>query len=90
MGINPQTDVSTIYEPQGCDLCSQLGYRGRTGIYELIAMDETLRGMIHRHENLQTIVNHLRPTTTSIREDGFKRVLSGETSLAEILRVTTQ
>ena len=90
MGINPQTDVSTIYEPQGCDLCSQLGYRGRTGIYELIAMDETLRGMIHRHENLQTIENHLRPTTTSIREDGFKRVLSGETSLAEILRVTTQ
>ena len=90
MGVTPKTDVSTIYQPHGCEHCSQLGYRGRTGIYELIAMDEALRGMIHRHESLQAIELHLRPTTTSIREDGFKRVLAGDTSLAEILRVTSQ
>ena len=89
MGITSQTNVSTIYQPKGCDHCSHLGYRGRTGIYELIAMDETLRGMIHRNENIQTIEKYLRPTTASIREDGFKRVLAGDTSLAEILRVTT-
>ena len=90
MGITAQTDVSHIYEPHGCEHCGHLGYRGRTGIYELIAMDETLRGMIHRNESLQNIENHIRPTTTSIREDGFKRVLAGDTSLAEILRVTSQ
>ena len=89
MGITSKTDVSTIYEPQGCEQCNHLGYRGRTGIYELIAMDETLRGMIHLNENIQTIEKHLRPSTPSIREDGFKRVLAGDTSLAEILRVTT-
>ena len=89
MGITAKTDVSTIYEPQGCEHCSNVGYRGRTGIYELIAMDETLRGMIHRNENVQNIEKYLRPTTASIREDGFKRVLAGDTSLAEILRVTT-
>ena len=89
MGITTKTDVSTIYEPHGCELCSNVGYRGRTGIYELITMDETLRGMIHRNENIQIIEKYLRPTTTSIREDGFKRVLAGDTSLAEILRVTT-
>lgn len=89
MGITTKTDVSTIYEPQGCELCSNVGYRGRTGIYELITMDETLRGMIHRNENIQVIEKYLRPTTTSIRQDGFKRVLAGDTSLAEILRVTT-
>ena len=90
MGITAQTNVSTIYESKGCEHCSQLGYRGRTGIYELITMDETLRGMIHRNENIQNIEKYLRPTTASIREDGFKRVLAGDTSLAEILRVSSQ
>lgn len=90
MGLAPNTDVSKVCEPQGCDLCNHLGYRGRTGIYELITIDETLRGMIHRHENTQTLEAYLRPATPSIRDDGFKRVLMGDTSLAEILRVTSQ
>jgi general secretion pathway protein E len=90
MGLSPDSDVSQVYEPKGCDLCNNLGYRGRTGIYELIIIDETLRGMIHRNESLQTIESYLRPGTPSIRDDGFKRVLCGDTSLAEILRVTNQ
>lgn len=90
MGIEPHTDLSTVFESQGCEHCNNLGYRGRTGIYELITIDEKLRGMIHRNENLHTMETYLRATTPSIREDGFKRVLQGDTSLAEILRVTTQ
>ncbi len=90
MRIDASTDISKVSEPRGCDLCNQLGYRGRTGIYELITIDETLRGMIHRNENLQIIDNYLRPATPTIRQDGFKRVLAGDTSLAEILRVTSQ
>jgi general secretion pathway protein E len=46
--------------------------------------------MINRNESLQVMENHVRQTTPSIREDGFKRVLLGDTSLAEILRVTSQ
>ncbi|WP_058451593.1 MULTISPECIES: GspE family T2SS ATPase variant LspE [Legionella] len=90
MGIGPETNISNVREPKGCDQCNHLGYRGRTGIYELIPIDETLRGMIHRNESLQTIDNYLRPTHPTIRQDGFKRVLAGDTSLAEILRVTSQ
>lgn len=90
MGLALDADVSQVFEPKGCELCNHLGYRGRTGIYELITIDETLRGMIHRNENMQTLETYLKPTTPSIREDGFKRVLIGDTSLAEILRVTTQ
>ena len=90
MGITKKTDTSKVFQPQGCERCSHIGYYGRTGIYELIAMDESLRGMIHRNENIQHIETHIRPTTPSIREDGFKRELAGDTSLAEILRVTTQ
>lgn len=90
MGLAADADVSKVCEPKGCDQCNHLGYRGRTGIYELITMDETLRGMIHRNENLQIIDNYIRPNNPSIRQDGFKRVLAGDTSLAEILRVTNQ
>ena len=90
MGLKPDTDISKVCEPKGCESCNQLGYRGRTGIYELIHIDETLRGMIHRHESIQVLEEHLRPTTPSISEDGFKRVLKGDTTLAEILRVTSQ
>lgn len=90
MGLAPDADVSNVFEPKGCDVCNHLGYKGRTGIYELITIDDTLRGMIHRNENMQTLENHLRPTMPSIRDDGFKRVMMGDTSLAEILRVTTQ
>lgn len=90
MKLAADADVSKVCEPNGCDLCNNLGYRGRTGIYELIQIDETLRGMIHRNENMQTMESYLRPSTPSIRDDGFKRVLAGDTSLAEILRVTSQ
>lgn len=90
MEIGTDIDISKVREPQGCEHCNHLGYRGRTGIYELITIDETLRGMIHRNESLQVIDNYIRPFTPSIRQDGFKRVLAGDTSLAEILRVTSQ
>ena len=90
MNISSTTDVSKVCVPKGCEHCNHLGYRGRTGIYELITIDETLRGMIHRNESLQSIENTIRPKMPSIRQDGFKRVLVGDTSLAEILRVTSQ
>jgi general secretion pathway protein E len=90
MGLSPDVDISMVCEPKGCEWCNNLGYKGRTGIYEIISIDETLRGMIHRHENIQVLESYIRPTTQSIREDGFKRVLGGDTSLAEILRVTSQ
>ncbi len=90
MGVGSDDDLSRVCEPHGCEECNQLGYRGRTSIYELITIDETLRGMIHRNEGVQIMENHVRQHTPSIREDGFKRVLLGDTSLAEILRVTSQ
>lgn len=87
---NTSLDLSNSYEPQGCDHCNHSGYQGRTGIYELISIDDTLRGMIHRNEDIQTMEKYLRPKTTTMREDGFKRVFAGDTSIAEILRVTSQ
>ncbi len=88
MELNPEADISKVCEPKGCDKCGQSGYQGRFGIYEVITMDETLRSMIHQNEEPSKIEKHIRPRVPSIRQDGFARVLRGETSLAEILRVT--
>ncbi len=89
MSLSPEDDANGVCEPSGCDICHHTGYRGRTGIYELIPIDETLRGMIHRNESLSTIEIYIRPHVLSIRQDGFQRVLRGETSLTEVLRVTS-
>ncbi len=79
-----------LYAPAGCAECNQLGYRGRTGIYELIPVDDKLRAMIHDGSGEQALEAHARTLTPSIRQDGMRRVLSGDTSLEEVLRVTRE
>ncbi|MGM0593462.1 MAG: type II secretion system ATPase GspE [Pseudomonadota bacterium] len=88
LGIDPET-APTLYRAaeEGCDHCNQLGYRGRTGVYELITIDATLRGMIHDGEGEQKMEHYARGHSASILEDGARRVLAGETSLEEVLRV---
>lgn len=81
---------ATIYRPEGCARCRHSGYSGRSGVYELIAIDETLRTMIHSRESEQNIKKYARTLYPSIRQDGFRRVLLGDTSLEEILRVTSE
>jgi general secretion pathway protein E len=81
---------ATIYHPVGCDQCKNIGYSGRSGIYELIAIDDTLRTMIHDKTPEQQIKKYARTLFPSIRQDGFMRVLAGDTSLEEILRVTSE
>jgi general secretion pathway protein E len=77
-----------IYHAEGCAHCRQTGYSGRSGVYELIAIDEQLRTMIHDRASEQQMRKYARGLYPGIREDGFRRVLKGETSLEEILRVT--
>lgn len=89
MSLGPEEGLRQVYEPRGCEACHHTGYQGRTGIYELIPIDEALRGMIHRNESLSSIEIYIRPHVLSIRQDGFKRVLQGDTSLTEVLRVTS-
>lgn len=81
-----------IYRPalNGCHQCQQEGYKGRTGIYELIVIDESLRQLIHDHAAQSALVASARNSSGSIRQDGYNKVLLGETSLAEVLRVTQE
>ena len=81
---------ATIYRPKGCEECRNLGYSGRSGIYELIAIDDNLRTMIHDRVAEQELKKYTRTIFPSIRHDGFQRVLAGATSIEEILRVTSE
>jgi general secretion pathway protein E len=66
------------------------GFRGRTGIYEVIAVDDAMRTMIHDGASEQNLERHARTMTPSIRDDGRRRVLAGNTTLEEVLRVTRE
>ncbi|WP_018880245.1 type II secretion system ATPase GspE [Thioalkalivibrio sp. ALE9] len=78
----------TLYRAKGCPACNELGYRGRTGIYELVEVNEQMRTLIHDNASEQAMVRAAREHSVSLRADACRRVLDGTTSLEEMLRVT--
>lgn len=76
--------------PVGCDVCNQSGFKGRTAIYEVVPVDDTLRRMIHGSTAEYQLEDYVRKLTPSIRADGLKKVLAGKTTLEEVLRVTKE
>ncbi|WOJ94915.1 type II secretion system ATPase GspE [Congregibacter variabilis] len=80
---------TTIYQPGGCSSCNHSGYRGRSAIYELIEVDDQLRALIHDGASEQAMNEHARKHAASIQDDGRRRILEGDTSLQEVLRVTS-
>ena len=89
MGLQSGEAV-TVYRPAGCEHCNQLGYRGRTGIYELVVVDDAMRQLIHDKASEQALAHQARTMTPSIRTDGWRKVVLGETSIEEVLRVTRE
>lgn len=88
LGIGPE---HTLYRARGCEACGQTGYKGRTGVYELMVFDENTRTLIHDGANEQLLRSHASEHGMhSLREDGFARVRNGVSSLDEILRVTRE
>jgi len=92
LGAMAQRLVRKICSPcqaQGCAACGHTGYRGRTGIYELLVVDPDLRRMIHDARSEEEIRAHaLAHGMTSLRDDGARWVADGTTSLEEVRRVT--
>ena len=93
LGITPQRLVGhTIFKPgAGCNQCKRTGYRGRTGIHELLVVDDEIRGLVMKQADAAAI---RRAATargmTTLREDGADKVLAGITTIEEILRVTQE
>ncbi|MDP6721222.1 MAG: ATPase, T2SS/T4P/T4SS family, partial [Pirellulaceae bacterium] len=79
----------TIYRPVGCPSCRGTGYRGRMGIYELLTTNEELRNLAtERAPSTELKKAARRAGMTTLRDDGWKKVMAGDTTIDEVLRVT--
>lgn len=84
----PHQNPPSLYEAGTSEDCPS-GFAGRMAIYEWITVDETLRHLIHSGESEQAMEAYVRTQgMTSLRDNGFEQVLLGNTTLAEVLRVT--
>jgi len=78
-----------VWTAPGCDECNHTGFRGRTGVYELLLIDDAMRR--HIHDGTSELALRAAATgagMTSLRRDGARLLADGTTSLAELLRVT--
>ena len=81
--------LCTACSGKGCDACGRTGYQGRTGIFELLTVDETVRQLIHDRAGEPRIKEAaLQQGMLSLRDDGQRLVGLGITSAQELLRVT--
>ena len=80
-----------IFRPKGCRECSNTGYIGRTGIYEMLFPNKEIRTMIEKGGSSMDIRQASRNNQMrTLREEGISRVLAGFTSIEEVIRVTTE
>jgi type II secretory ATPase GspE/PulE/Tfp pilus assembly ATPase PilB-like protein len=82
-------DVDRIYEPAGCSKCRQTGFAGRTGIFEILRVTEGVRDLIQHRVTTGTLKSAaVAAGMKTLRQDGWKKVKAGVTSLGEVLRVS--
>jgi len=81
--------LKTLYRGRGCDKCAQRGYYGRSGIFELLVMSTRIQEMVLQGADSNVIKKEARREgMRTLREDGAEKMLRGETTVEEILRVT--
>ena len=78
-----------LYRPVGCRACRQVGYRGRLGLFELLQTTEQIRQLAHDRASTWSIKRAaLESGAPVLRDDGWKKVIAGQTSVDEVIRVT--
>jgi general secretion pathway protein E len=92
IGIDTRgADIKPLYRAVGCENCLGTGYRGRTGIFELLVLDDDIRSLILKNYDTTTI----KKTATkkgmlTLRQDGASKVLKGVSTIEEVVRVTQE
>jgi type IV pilus assembly protein PilB len=77
----------TFYQGAGCNLCANTGYRGRTGIFELLVMSETIRQMLRSHAGAGEIrAQAISEGMLTMRQDSMAKARDGITSIGEVMR----
>ncbi len=81
-------DKTVFYKANGCALCNFTGYRGRKALFEMMVIDDDLRGMIaHQESSGQVRLRAMKNGLITLRQDGWSSVLDGITTIEEVLRV---
>jgi len=91
LGFKTETTRPTFYRAVGCEECRRTGYHGRTGIYEILLMDDEIRQMILSKTDSGRVKNRaIEKGMRTLRDDGARKVVNGVTTMEEILRVTQE
>lgn len=86
----PESKIDVVYRARGCKKCNNTGYKGRIGLYEVLLISENIeRLVVQRATSDQLNKVALAEGMKTLRHDGFLKVISGMTSIEEIMRVTT-
>ncbi len=84
-----ESERNLIYKGSGCRACLDTGYKGRTGIFELMVMDDRLKEMVMENARSHLIKQAaVKNNMKTLFEDGMRKVFTGETTIEEVLRVT--
>ena len=90
VGLDPKK-VTVLYKGKGCRTCQGSGYQGRTGIYELMLIDDDIRALILKNTDSSTIKHKARERgMITLRDDGAEKVRQGITTAEEVSRVTQE
>jgi general secretion pathway protein E len=89
--ITPDGDRIDVFKGKGCENCFNTGYRGRIGIFELMELNEEIRGIIMANADASKItLAAQRNGMRSLRDDGWLKVRNGVTTAEEVMRVTQE
>jgi general secretion pathway protein E len=90
IGITPEMAAGRkIYRGKGCPSCLNTGYRGRTGIFELMILDDSIKNLILKTSDANAIKRQaVEQGMLSLRQDGAQKVLDGITTIEEVFRIT--
>ncbi len=90
LGVDPDRYAEHLFmKGTGCERCGESGYKGRTAIHEIFVMDSVLRKMVIRAEStLKVKKEAVARGMRSLRQDGWEKVLLGQTTIEEVMRIT--
>jgi general secretion pathway protein E/type IV pilus assembly protein PilB len=89
VAIAPSASDVHLWKGTGCRSCRQSGYRGRTGIYELLVTNDVIRDLIVQRVNAGVIrLEALKAGMITLRQDGWRKVMNGTTTVDEVTRNT--
>ena len=91
MALTPDGDPIEVFRGAGCEACGGVGYVSRMGVFEMMEMNDEIRALVMKGSDASVLAEAARRNgMRNLREDGWKKVASGVTTVAEVMRVTQE